>query len=234
MFLLRKVDDMSEIKMWQSGKKWYVADEHGDHEISGNTPKGVISEMTKQFPEFSGAVVIYDIERSSETKIVDVSTCPNCGKHVSYVRCRKSNGRVGVVVLHEGEERPSDAVDANDISKEYMIWLLDLCHKEIQTGKTKQVQKPEATKKKSKKPIVDLELEVVAAASPVARNLPIVDIGGTKRNRFVIIKRIVDAMRPTCNEELLTRARSEMLNAGKNFESFIDSASNFAELYDIS
>lgn len=69
---------------------------------------------------------------------IDLSIC-TCGKKIDYVKTRKPNGRMGVIVLHVDDEPYPEDCTIPEVSNEYKKWLRDLCHQTI----TKPEKQPE-------------------------------------------------------------------------------------------
>ena len=68
----------------------------------------------------------------------------------------------------------------------------------------------------------------------VARDLPNVDISDSKRNRFVIVGRVVSAMKLSgIKDEEIMDARQNMLQKETGFVQFVENVSKYANLYDI-
>lgn len=94
----------------------------------------------------------------------NLSIC-TCGKKIDYVKTRKPNGRMGVIVLHvEDEPYPADGT-IPEVSDEYKKWLRDLCHQ------TTATEKPVVPKQKQQTeiittPLPETEPEVDNSAKP--------------------------------------------------------------------
>lgn len=242
------IEVSGKIELYQTGRKWNATD--GIDTEVGNSPKAVIAALFAKKPELAEQEIVYSLTKSNDV-IQDANVCPTCGKNVTYIKGRKSNGRIGVMVLHEGEEMPASAsvVPEGGITREYMLWLLERAH-EIPVVTVKKVveetalvtigsevsnvdkpeipidQKKVTTKEKIK---VVLKKEVA-----VARDLPSVDISDSKRNRFVIVGRVVSAMKSFgVNDEEIMDARQNMLQKETGFVQFVENVSRYANLYDI-
>jgi len=63
-----------------------------------------------------------------------------CGKEIQYVKARKPNGRMGVVIIHNGEQIPDDAT-IPEITDEYKNWLRERTHPEIPIVRVKRTRK---------------------------------------------------------------------------------------------
>jgi hypothetical protein len=246
MFLLRNVRCMKmSVTIWQTGKKWNAS--NGTENATGNSPKAAIAILFAKIPELEGSEITYDLVKSTDI-IQDAFVCPICKKRVNYVKGKKPNGRIGVMVLHEGEVGPVDAtvVGEGDITREYMLWLLERAHEVpkipkvtkqpdetalVTIGSTMEVPTTAADKKEEikKKIKVILRKEDVAA-----KKLPNVDISQSKRNRFVIVSSVIKAMTAAgAGEEELKSARTEMTQGIKGFVDFVNVASQYAKLYDM-
>lgn len=234
------------VTIWQTGKKWNAS--NGTETAIGNSPKAAIAILFAKVPGLEESEITYDLARSTDT-IQDVNVCPACGKNVSYVKGKKPNGRVGVMVLHEGEVGPVDAtvVGEGDITREYMLWLLERAH-EVPKQMPKVTKQPDETAlvtigstmelpttAADKKEEIKKKIKVILRKEDVAaKKLPNVDISQSKRNRFVIVSSVIKAMTAAgAKEEELKTARTDMTQGVKGFVDFVNVASQYANLYDM-
>lgn len=70
-----------------------------------------------------------------------------CGKEISYIKTRKPNGRMGVIIIHADEIVPADATIPN-VSDEYKNWLKERMHTENTISETKPTVLPTSIVKK--------------------------------------------------------------------------------------
>lgn len=84
-----------------------------------------------------------------------------CGKEITYIKTRKPNGRMGVMILHADETIPSDATIPN-VSDEYKNWLREQLHSEI--VKTEPIAKIPIAK--LSKPLIQKESHHITVEAP--------------------------------------------------------------------
>ena len=248
------------MQLYHVGKLWTA--EEGNNMTTGNTPEDAIQKMFELMPGSKDTTIIYDMVKSSPVakKVVDLFVCPICQLGVRYVRGKKPNGRMGVMVLHDGETLPEGAkvVEPGEITTEYMKWLLEKCHdvpsteKENIRGEKAEVTTITEKVEKPKKEMVVLEPLVTIgstildevptnvpdamAAAPVVDDnsaKPIVDITGMKHNRFQMVGAVLKALKESgWTDDKIKVVRSDLTENGKDTVAIIHVANQYTIVHE--
>lgn len=190
-------------------RNWIATSENHGHTTKGSTPESAVRRMHIADPTTSDHEIRFVMNETARTHIKrNYDVCAICQKPLTWVRARDGN-RVLIQAIHEGDPIPNDAVFGTFIANSTKKRVL---------GKT-----PCTTPATTTPPVID-----------VTPTLPVVDITCLKRNRFVIVGKIIEKMVENgATKEQTDAARTDMLTGGMNFEHFVDVASNYAALHDM-
>ena len=247
------------MQLYHVGKTWTA--EHDHNTTTGNSPEDAIQKMFELVPGTKDITIAYDMVKSSpvaKKAVVNLFVCPTCKLGVKYVRGKKPNGRIGVMVKHDGEIMPEYAkvIEPGEITIGHMKWLLNKCHdvpspkiaKKVES-KENEVQDTETNTKVPTKEKVVIEplvtigstIDEIPTSAPDAlaatmennSSKPIVDITGMKHNRFQMVGAVLKALKEAgWTDDRIKVARSDLTENGKDTVAIIHVANQYAIVHE--
>jgi hypothetical protein len=214
---------MAEIMLTRNGSMKWIAKVDGE-EFIGNNPEDAIGKIIAIKPEMVNSDIKYQLfapkancccGKKSNT---DLGKCPVCNKPVVFAKVKKSNGRMGVAVFHEGE-LPEGAEINPTATDEYKRWLLKEFHKTVVIQETpKLVVKEKITKL----------AEVVKEAKVPPINI---SIDGMKHNRFAIIGQVARGLKESgLPDNKVSEIRKILMTDGKSFNDLVSVSAEYVTL----